>query len=201
MGNSPFQIFRFEIRFRNFKISSAVLIRVKQIEHSPSYAIMASVLLALTVAAADQENVDPSIDIIANLRSSARGVRAAHIDGSAKEMRKRSRGLRSSDAEKIESLFHRRRRDGVRAGRRRDPVSFINWQPWPCCRGPPARNNHWHASIECDTKRSRLHEGQAKCDAVSQKAHQGRQAALWRGAVATSSSRASKSKKDAAAGN
>ena len=66
---------------------------------------MASALLALADAAADQENVDPSIDIIANVRSSARGVRAAHIDGSAKETRKRSRGPRSSDAEKIESLL------------------------------------------------------------------------------------------------
>ena len=45
---------------------------------------MASALLALAdAAAADQENDDPSIDIIANVRSSARGVRAAHIDGSA----------------------------------------------------------------------------------------------------------------------
>jgi hypothetical protein len=66
---------------------------------------MASALLALADAAADQENVDPSIDIIANVRSSARGVRAVHIDGSAKETRKRSRGPRSSDAEKIESLL------------------------------------------------------------------------------------------------
>ena len=48
-------------------------------------------LLALAVAAADQENVDPSIDIIANVCSSARGVRAAY-DGSAKETRKWSRG-------------------------------------------------------------------------------------------------------------
>ena len=48
-------------------------------------------LLALAVAAADQENVDPSIDIIANVHSSARGVRAAY-DESAKETRKRSRG-------------------------------------------------------------------------------------------------------------
>ena len=66
---------------------------------------MASALLALADAAADQENVDPLIDIIANVRSSVRGVRAAHIDWSAKEARKRSRGLRSSDAEKIESLL------------------------------------------------------------------------------------------------
>jgi hypothetical protein len=66
---------------------------------------MTSALLALAVAAADQENVNPSIDIIANVRSSARGVRAAHIDGSAKETRKRSRGPRSSDAEKIESTM------------------------------------------------------------------------------------------------
>ena len=67
---------------------------------------MASALLALAIAVANQENVDPSIDIIANIRSSARGVRAAHIDGPAKEMRKQSHGLRSNDVEKFELLFH-----------------------------------------------------------------------------------------------
>ena len=67
---------------------------------------MTSVLLALAVAAADQENVYPSIDIIANVCSSARGVRAAHIDGSAKQTRKQSHGLRSNDVEKFELLFH-----------------------------------------------------------------------------------------------
>ena len=66
---------------------------------------MASMLLALVVAASDQENVDPSIDIIANVRSSVCGVRAAHIDGSAKETRKRSRGPQSSATEKFESLL------------------------------------------------------------------------------------------------
>ena len=49
---------------------------------------MASALLALADAAADQENVDPLIDIIANVHSSARGVRAAHIDGLVKEASK-----------------------------------------------------------------------------------------------------------------
>ena len=66
---------------------------------------MASALLAFTVAVANQENVDPLIDIIANVCSSAQGVRAAHIDGSAKEARKRSHGPRSSDTEKIELLL------------------------------------------------------------------------------------------------
>ena len=45
---------------------------------------MAATLLVLAVAAADQENVYPSIDIIANVCSSAQGVRAAYIDGPAK---------------------------------------------------------------------------------------------------------------------
>ena len=70
-----------------------------------AHAIMTSTLLALAVAAANQENVDPSIDIIANVCSSARGVRTSHIDGSAKEARKRNRGPQSSDAEKIELLL------------------------------------------------------------------------------------------------
>ena len=62
-------------------------------------------LLALVVAVADQENVDPLIDIIANVRSSARGGRVAPIDGLAKETRKWSHSPWSSDAEKIDSLL------------------------------------------------------------------------------------------------
>ena len=46
---------------------------------------MVSVLRSLTVAAADQEKVDPSIDVIANVCSSVRGVRRAYIDGWVKE--------------------------------------------------------------------------------------------------------------------
>ena len=79
-----------------------------------AYAILASALLALAVAAADQENVDPLIDIIANVRNSAQGARAAYIDGSAKETRKLSRGPWRSNAEKIESLPLR----GIRSDRR-----------------------------------------------------------------------------------
>ena len=63
---------------------------------------MASALIALAVAAADQENVNPLIGIIANVCSSTQGVRVAHIDRSAKEARKRSHSPRSSNAEKIE---------------------------------------------------------------------------------------------------
>ena len=66
---------------------------------------MASALLTLAVAAADQENVDPSIEIITNIRSSVRGARAAYIDGPAKEARKRSHGPRISGAEKIKLLL------------------------------------------------------------------------------------------------
>ena len=54
---------------------------------------------------ANQENVAPSADVLANVRSTAREALAAHIDRSAKEPGKRSRGPRSSDAEKVESLL------------------------------------------------------------------------------------------------
>ena len=54
---------------------------------------------------ANQKNVAPSTDPLANARSTAREARAAHIDRSAKESSKRSRGPRSSDAEKVESLL------------------------------------------------------------------------------------------------
>jgi hypothetical protein len=54
---------------------------------------------------ANQENVAPSADPLANVRSTAREALAAHIDRSAKESGKRSRGPRSSDAEKVESLL------------------------------------------------------------------------------------------------
>ena len=54
---------------------------------------MASVLLVLTVAAADQENVDPLI------------VRAVYIDGLVEEARKWSHRRQGSDAEKIKPLL------------------------------------------------------------------------------------------------
>ena len=66
---------------------------------------MTYMLLALTFTATDQEIADPLIVIIANVCSSARGVRVAYIDGLAKETRKRSYGPRSSNAEKIKSLL------------------------------------------------------------------------------------------------
>ena len=58
---------------------------------------------------ANQENVAPSVDPLANVRSTARKALARHIDRSAKQSGKRSRGPRSSDAEKVESLFGRPR--------------------------------------------------------------------------------------------
>jgi hypothetical protein len=54
---------------------------------------------------ANQENVAPSADPLANVRSTAREALAAHIDRSAKGSGKRSRGPKSSDAEKVESLL------------------------------------------------------------------------------------------------
>ena len=58
---------------------------------------------------ANQENVAPSADVLANVRSTAREALAAHIDRSAKESSKHSRGPRSSDAEKVEPLLTARR--------------------------------------------------------------------------------------------
>ena len=66
---------------------------------------MASALLGLVITAADQENVDPSINIIANICSSAQGVRAAYIDGSAKETSKQNCGPWTSNVEKTKSLL------------------------------------------------------------------------------------------------
>ena len=61
------------------------------------------------VSPADQENVHPNVapplDALANVRDAARVAVAAHIDGSAKNVSKRKRGPRDSDAEKIESLL------------------------------------------------------------------------------------------------
>ena len=54
---------------------------------------------------ANQENAAPSADPLANVRSTAREALAAHIDRSAKGSGKRSRGPKSSDAEKVESLL------------------------------------------------------------------------------------------------
>ena len=66
---------------------------------------MTTTLPGVAVAATDQENVDPSINHITNVCSTMQGVRAAYIDGSAKEKRERSRGPRISNTEKIESLL------------------------------------------------------------------------------------------------
>ena len=61
------------------------------------------------VSPADQENVHPNVapplDALSNVRDAARVAVAAHIDGSAKNVSKRKRGPRDSDAEKIESLL------------------------------------------------------------------------------------------------
>ena len=54
---------------------------------------------------ANQENVAPSTDPLANVRSTAREALAAHFDILANEQGKRSRGPRSSDAEKVESVL------------------------------------------------------------------------------------------------
>ena len=66
---------------------------------------MANHTIVLPPNDANQENVAPSADALANVRSTAREALAAHIDRSAKEPGKRSRGPRSSDAEKVESLL------------------------------------------------------------------------------------------------
>ena len=51
------------------------------------------------------ENDDPIADVVDNVRSAARGALAPHIDGSSKDLNKRGRGPRMSDAAKIESLY------------------------------------------------------------------------------------------------
>ena len=66
---------------------------------------MANHTIVLPPNDANQENVAPSADPLANVRSTAREALAAHIDRSAKGSGKRSRGPKSSDAEKVESLL------------------------------------------------------------------------------------------------
>lgn len=51
-----------------------------------------------------EENVDPFADVVDKVGSAARGALAAHVDGSSKDLNKRNRGPRMSDAAKIESL-------------------------------------------------------------------------------------------------
>ena len=50
---------------------------------------MTTVVPAVAVAAADQKNVDPLVNSIATVGSTARGVRAVYIDGLDKETGKR----------------------------------------------------------------------------------------------------------------
>ena len=54
---------------------------------------------------ANKENADPIDDLTANVRDAAITAMAAHVDGSAKSSKKRSRGAKSSDSKKIETLF------------------------------------------------------------------------------------------------
>ena len=53
----------------------------------------------------DKENVDPLQDLTANVRGAAITAMAAHVDGLAKSSKKRSRGAKSSNSEKIEMLY------------------------------------------------------------------------------------------------
>ena len=53
----------------------------------------------------DQENSSPPDDPASDVLRAARGAMAAHIDGSAKSLGKRSRGSQSGDAQKVESVF------------------------------------------------------------------------------------------------
>ena len=53
----------------------------------------------------DKENVDPLQDLTANVRGAAITAMAAHVDGLAKSSKKRSRGAKSSNSEKIEILY------------------------------------------------------------------------------------------------
>ena len=66
---------------------------------------MANHTVASPPSNTNQENLAPSADPLANVRSTAREALAGHIDRSAKQSGKRSRGPRSSDAEKVESLL------------------------------------------------------------------------------------------------
>ena len=52
----------------------------------------------------NQENVSPSVSL-ENVRKAACNAMAEHIDGTAKESRKRDRRERFSDAEKVELVF------------------------------------------------------------------------------------------------
>ena len=54
---------------------------------------------------ANQENVPPASDPVANVRNAARDALASHIDGSILKSQKRRSRDQKSDAEKIESLF------------------------------------------------------------------------------------------------
>ena len=54
---------------------------------------------------ANKKNADPIDDLTANVRDAAITTMAAHVDGSSKSLKKRSRGAKSSDSEKIETLF------------------------------------------------------------------------------------------------
>ena len=53
----------------------------------------------------DQDNANPFADADANVRSAACGAVAAHNNGSANNLNKRSRGPQMSDVIKIKSLY------------------------------------------------------------------------------------------------
>ena len=53
----------------------------------------------------DKENAAPPDNPVADVLRTARNAMAAHVDGSARSSGKRSRGPRSSDAQKVESVF------------------------------------------------------------------------------------------------
>ena len=53
----------------------------------------------------DLEDRRPLANLVVNVLQNARGARAPHIDGTAKLSNKRLRGPRSTDAQKLESMF------------------------------------------------------------------------------------------------
>ena len=53
----------------------------------------------------DKENAAPPDNPVADVLRTVRNAMAAHVDGSARSSGKRSRGPRSSDAQKVESVF------------------------------------------------------------------------------------------------
>ena len=66
---------------------------------------MANRTIVLSSNGAKKEDVAYSTNPLANVRSNVREALAAHFDRFAQELGKRSRGLQSSDAEKVESFL------------------------------------------------------------------------------------------------